>query len=171
MNALYFLKEARRKGQVFDWPESGNCQAILGAVGVRKLEADLDEVLSYFDWSPFFWSWQLKGQYPDIFDRGETGEEAKKLYEQAQTLLARIIEESLFKCEAVAGLWPAGSSEDGVTSSRTRQELKKLGAFHFLRRQQVLKNKPQFCLSDSWLPSTVEKPTTSVPLRSTQGKV
>ena len=117
-------------------------------MGVRKLEADLDEVLSYFDWSPFFWSWQLNGQYPDIFDRGETGEEAKKLYEQAQILLARIIEENLFKCEAVAGLWPAGSSGDDVHIFEDEARTKKLGAFHFLRRQQVLKNKPQFCLSD-----------------------
>ena len=146
--SLLSLKEARRKGQVFDWPNQEIAKPSSERLGVRKLEADLDEVLSYFDWSPFFWSWQLKGQYPDIFDRGETGEEAKKLYEQAQILLARIIEDNLFKCEAVTGLWPAGSSGDDVHVFEDEARTKKLGAFHFLRRQQVLKNKPQFCLSD-----------------------
>jgi 5-methyltetrahydrofolate--homocysteine methyltransferase len=150
--SLLPLKEARKKGQIFDWSNQKIAKPTKERLGKQKIEADLKEVLSYFDWSPFFWAWQLRGQYPAIFDRGETGEEARKLYDQAQVLLARIIEEDLFKCEAVAGLWPAGSSGDDVHVFEDEDRQRELGAFHFLRRQQVLKNKPQFCLSDYLAP-------------------
>jgi 5-methyltetrahydrofolate--homocysteine methyltransferase len=146
--SLLSLKEARQKGQMFDWPNQEIAGPTSEQLGGRKLVANPEEILPYFDWSPFFWAWELKGQYPAIFDRGETGEEAKKLYDQAQLLLARIIKEKLFKCEAVAGLWPAGSEDDDVHVFEDESRTRKLGAFHFLRRQQVLKNKPQFCLSD-----------------------
>ena len=146
--SLLPLKDARKKGQVFEWTNQEIAKPTPERLGKQKVETDLEEILSHFDWSPFFWAWELKGQYPAIFDRGETGEEAKKLYDQAQVLLARIIEDNLFKCEAVAGLWPAGSSGDDVFVFEDEDRQCKLGAFHFLRRQQVLKNKPQFCLSD-----------------------
>ena len=117
-------------------------------MGTSKIEATLSEILPFFDWSPFFWSWQLKGQFPAIFKRGESGKEAQKLYDDAQVLLERIMEQDLFKCEAAVGLWPAGSDGDDVHVFGNERRKKKIGTFHFLRRQQTLKNQPQFCLSD-----------------------
>lgn len=146
--SLLPLKEARTKGLSFDWEKQQIDSPASKKLGATKIEAGLNEILPYFDWSPFFWSWQLKGQYPAIFERGETGKEARKLYDDAQVLLERIIEQDLFKCEAAVGLWPAGSDVDDVHVFQNEQRKKKIGTFHFLRRQQTLKNQPQFCLSD-----------------------
>lgn len=142
------LKEARKKGLSFDWEKQQIDSPVSQKLGASKIEASLDQILPFFDWSPFFWSWQLKGQYPAIFKRGETGKEAQKLYDDAQVLLERIMEQDLFKCEAAVGLWPAGSDGDDVHIFENERRKKKKGTFHFLRRQQTLKNQPQFCLSD-----------------------
>ena len=142
------LKEARKKGLSFDWEKQQIDSPVSKKLGASKIEASLDQILPFFDWSPFFWSWQLKGQYPAIFKRGETGKEAQKLYDDAQVLLERIMEQDLFKCEAAVGLWPAGSDGDDVHVFGNERRKKKIGTFHFLRRQQTLKNQPQFCLSD-----------------------
>ena len=83
-------------------------------MGVHQFKAELKEVLEYFDWSPFFWSWELRGKYPDILERDKVGEEAKKLFDYAQELLEQIIKEESFHCEAVTGLWPANSESDDV---------------------------------------------------------
>ena len=48
-------------------------------LGVHHFKSDLNEVLEYFDWSPFFWSWELKGKYPDILTRDKIGEEFKSI--------------------------------------------------------------------------------------------
>ncbi len=142
------LKEARKKGLSFDWEKQQIDSPVSKKLGASKIEASLDQILPFFDWSPFFWSWQLKGKYPAIFKRGETGKEAQKLYDDALVLLERIIEQDLFKCEAAVGLWPAGSDGDDVHVFGNERRKKKIGTFHFLRRQQTLKNQPQFCLSD-----------------------
>ena len=62
----------------------------------------------------FFWAWELKGTYPQIFEKKNTGEEAKKLFAQAQELLEEILEQKLFICQAVVGLWPAHAIADDV---------------------------------------------------------
>ena len=142
------LKEARKKGLSFDWEKQQIDSPVSKKLGASKIEASLDQILPFFDWSPFFWSWQLKGKYPAIFKRGETGKEAQKLYDDALVLLERIIEQDLFKCEAAVGLWPAGSDGDDVHVFGNERRKKKIGTFHFLRRQQTLINQPQFCLSD-----------------------
>jgi 5-methyltetrahydrofolate--homocysteine methyltransferase len=147
------LKEARKKGLSFDWEKQQIDSPVSKKLGASKIEASLDDILPFFDWSPFFWSWQLKGQYPAIFKRGETGKEAQKLYDDAQVLLERIIGQDLFKCEAAVGLWPAGSDGDDVNVFGSEQRKKEIGTFHFLRRQQTLKNQPQFCLSDFIAPT------------------
>ena len=142
------LSEAREKGLSFDWQEQEIAIPSADRLGISRIEAQLDEVLAFFDWSPFFWAWQLKGRYPDLLKRGEAGEEAKKLYDQAQALLARIIEEKLFSCRAVVGLWPAGSLGDDVLVFNDEKRKDEIGAFRFLRRQQTTGKQPQLCLSD-----------------------
>ena len=111
-------------------------------LGIHSIEAELTEVLEYFDWSPFFWSWELKGKYPDIFEKERVGAEAKDLFDNAQKLLNKIIDEDLFKCEAMVGIWPAHTVGDDVDIFDDLDKSKKLDTFHFLRRQQSIPNKP-----------------------------
>jgi 5-methyltetrahydrofolate--homocysteine methyltransferase len=123
-------------------------------LGTHYFQPSLEEVLEFFDWSPFFWAWELKGTYPQIFERKGSGEEAKKLFDQAQVLLEKIIREKSFRCHAVVGLWPAHSCEDDVELFSDLSKTTKLGAFRFVRRQQAIPNQPQFCLSDYIAPKT-----------------
>ena len=145
---LLSLQEARNKPLSLDWKDRKIDEPSPNALGVKKITASLEEVLKFFDWSPFFWSWELKGQYPSIFDRSDSGTEAKDLFDNAQKLLNRIIKNNLFTCEAMIGLWPANASGDDVILYQDLEKQKEISRFHFIRRQQTLLNQPQYCLSD-----------------------
>ena len=151
---LLSLSEARSKGLNFDWEKQDIATPLADNLGTHYFQPSLEEVLEFFDWSPFFWAWELKGTYPQIFERKGSGEEAKKLFDQAQVLLEKIIREKSFRCQAVVGLWPAHSCEDDVELFSDLSKTKKLGAFRFVRRQQAIPNQPQFCLSDYIAPKT-----------------
>lgn len=96
---------------------------------------DISEIRKYIDWTPFFSTWMLKGKFPAILDHEVVGEEAKKLYADAQKTLDDIIEQDLLYANGVAGLYPANSVGDDVEvyTDETRQEV--LTTFHFLRQQ------------------------------------
>ncbi len=145
---LVSLTESRSKGVNIDWKKQEIDEPFTEKLGVHNFRADLKEVLEYFDWSPFFWSWELKGKYPEILKRERVGEEAQKLFDHAQELLELIINENAFTCDAVVGLWPANSVFDDVYLYENLDKTKKIGTFHFLRRQQSIPNQPHYCLAD-----------------------
>ncbi len=104
--------------------------------GVR-VEEDfpLRELAGYIDWSPFFFTWEMRGKYPRILEDPKVGEAAKQLFEEATTLLTRIIDEKLLKAKAAYGFWPAASEGDDIvlyTDESRTQELTRL----FTLRQQ-----------------------------------
>ena len=142
------LNQAQKRGTSFDWEKQDIAVPFPDRLGTHLLDVELKEVLAFFDWSPFFWSWELKGKYPEIFNRKNVGEEAQKLFDQAQALLKKIIEEDLFRCQAVIGLWPAHAVGDDVEVFDDLKKTKHLGTFHFVRRQQSIPNHPHYCLSD-----------------------
>jgi len=77
-------------------------------LGIRKFENfPLEEIATYIDWTPFFQTWELRGRYPKIFEDKVVGVEAKKLFEDAQVLLNKIIKEKLLQANAVIGFFPA----------------------------------------------------------------
>ena len=145
---LVSLTESRTKGVDIDWKNLEIDEPFPEKLGVHNFRADLKEVLEYFDWSPFFWSWELKGKYPEILKRERVGEEAQKLFDHAQELLELIINDNTFTCDAVVGLWPANSVLDDVYLYEDLDKTNKIGTFHFLRRQQSIPNQPHYCLAD-----------------------
>ncbi|MEZ5991539.1 MAG: methionine synthase [Planctomycetota bacterium] len=101
----------------------------------------LDELIERIDWTPFFQAWELAGRYPKIFDDKNVGEHARTLFNDAQRMLAQIIDGKLLRARGVIGLWPANSVGDdievfaddsrerAVTTFRTlRQQIKRGGA-------------------------------------------
>lgn len=98
---------------------------------------DLNEIVRYIDWTPFFQAWELAGKYPKILDDAVVGSEARKLYNDAQNLLKEIIEGKLLQAEACMGLYPACSRGDDIlifnpdrsevisVSNTLRQQIKK----------------------------------------------
>ncbi|MBO3697563.1 DUF559 domain-containing protein [Fabibacter sp. E12] len=95
----------------------------------------IQEIRHYIDWTPFFNTWMLKGKYPAIFDNQVVGEEARKLFEDAQRVLDEIIEKDSLYANAVIGLYPANAVGDDVEiyTGESRQEV--LKTFHMLRQQ------------------------------------
>ena len=108
----------------------------------------LDLIADYIDWSPFFWTWEIKGSYPKLLENPKYGTEAKKLYKEAQVLLRDIIKNKRFRARAVWGLWPANSKDDDVTlyTDETRSET--LKTFHFLRQQKEQQSGKHRSLAD-----------------------
>jgi 5-methyltetrahydrofolate--homocysteine methyltransferase len=109
----------------------------------------LDLIVPYIDWSPFFWTWQMKGTYPKILESPKYGEEAKKLFKDAQKLLKEVVKGNAFKPSAVWGLWPANSDGQDIRlfTDKTRTQTKEV--FHFLRQQkEKSESKPMKSLAD-----------------------
>ncbi len=114
----------------------------------------LDELTAYIDWTPFFQSWQLAGKFPDILTDAIVGEEATRLYQDAQEMLRKIVQEKWLTARAVVGIFPANSTEDDdilVYADPTRAKV--IARLHHLR-QQVKKaaGLPNLCLADFLAP-------------------
>jgi len=105
--------------------------------GITVFEAyPLDELAHYVDWTPFFITWEMKGRYPAILQDEKTGAEATKLYNDAQTLLRRIIQEKLFTAKGVVGLFPANSvNDDDIEVYQDESRQKPVMVLHSLRQQ------------------------------------
>jgi 5-methyltetrahydrofolate--homocysteine methyltransferase len=105
-------------------------------LGARTLaDVPLATLVGYIDWSPFFLSWELKGKYPRIFDDPHVGREARKLFDDAQTLLGRIVADKLLTARAVYGFWPANSLGDDIVVYADQSRGAELARFHTLRQQ------------------------------------
>ena len=109
----------------------------------------LAEIAKYIDWSPFFHTWELRGRYPAILNHEKYGEEARKLFADAQELLQRIIREKLLTPRCVYGILPANSVGDDVEVYEDEAHQHVRATFHFLR-QQIAKDDgtPNWCLAD-----------------------
>lgn len=117
----------------------------------------LDEIASYIDWTPFFWTWELKGVYPAILKNKDYGEQATELMNEAQALLKTIIQKKIFKPKAVVGFWPAHSNNENIEVFEDTAKTKKLADLHFLRQQVEKPSQENICLSDFIAPESTNK--------------
>lgn len=98
----------------------------------------LDKIREYFDWTPFFITWELHGKYPGILEDKVVGEEATKLFKDANAMLDQIIADKSLQCHAVFGLYPAaGVAGDNteIYNDENRSEVK--ATLHHLRQQTM----------------------------------
>jgi 5-methyltetrahydrofolate--homocysteine methyltransferase len=107
----------------------------------------LAELTDYIDWTPFFQSWELKGRYPDILEDETIGEAARSLFDDAQAMLRRIVDERWLTARAVFMLSPAAADGDDVLlyTDESRTEVRERLVF---LRQQVDKDGENLCLAD-----------------------
>jgi 5-methyltetrahydrofolate--homocysteine methyltransferase len=126
--------EAVKRRLTIDWKESP--PAVPAFTGTRVLrDFPLGEIVPYIDWSPFFMAWELSGKYPAILSDPKVGTEARKLFDDAQRLLKRIVKERLLQAHAVYGFFPANSDGDDIiiyTDATCSEERLR---FHMLRQQ------------------------------------
>jgi len=133
--------------------------------GIKVLASDqsailLADVVPFIDWTPFFHTWELRGVYPKILQHEKHGEEATKLFADAQKLLAEFVANKSLQLRAVYGLFPANSVGDDVEVYTDESREKVLTKFHFLR-QQIDKSDgtPNYCLADFIAPKNSQLST------------
>ena len=129
------LATARAKKLQLDWEKFSAFTP--NQLGVQVIEnQELDTLISFIDWSPFFRSWDLHGRYPEILDDPIVGEQAVELFADAQVILSEIVEKKLLTAKAVFGLFPANSeADDDIEVYRDEKRDTVAGTFLTLRQQ------------------------------------
>ena len=135
-SAVYIpYEEAKKQKLTVDWATADI--ATPESIGSHLWDpVPLAEIAEVFDWSPFFHAWELRGVFPKILKQETHGEEASKLFDDAQRVLEDLIQNDRVHARAVWGVWPAASTGEDVAlyTDDTRTEL--LRTFHFLRQQK-----------------------------------
>lgn len=130
----------------FRWTEENAKIETPARTGVFEIESSLADVVPFIDWSPFFWAWGLKGVFPGLFAKPESGPQARAIWDEAQALLDEWKKNETLKMKTVVGIWPAHSENEDVIFSEGGRELER---FRFLRQQrekEAVGN--HLCLSD-----------------------
>jgi 5-methyltetrahydrofolate--homocysteine methyltransferase len=142
------LAQARANALKLDW--SGYTPPKPGHFGARVIENyDLATLARYIDWTPFFQTWELKGQYPRILDDDKYGEAARHLFDDAQAMLKQIIDEKWLTANAVVGFWPANTVGDDIALFADETRKIPLATLHTLRQQMRRDgSKPNLALAD-----------------------
>ncbi len=142
------LGVARERGFQPDW--NAYQPPVPAFLGVRGFsDYPLAELVPFVDWTPFFQTWELTGRYPKILEDKTVGEAARALWQDAQAMLARLVEENWLRASGVVGLFPASSVGDDIEFYADESRREALMTFHNLR-QQTEKPEGQFnrCLAD-----------------------
>jgi 5-methyltetrahydrofolate--homocysteine methyltransferase len=142
------LEDARANKLQIDWNNTPLYKP--NFTGVKHLiDYPLEELRQYIDWTFFFLTWGMKGHYPQILSDEKQGEEAKKLYAEANELLDEIIEKKMLQANASFGIWPANADGDDVVLFKDENRQTEIGRFYHLRQQEKKKEgSPNLCLSD-----------------------
>ncbi|MBY4678769.1 methionine synthase [Marinobacterium arenosum] len=122
-------------------------------------DVPLSELQEYFDWTPFFMSWELAGRFPRILDDEVVGEHARQLYADAQAMLKKLVDEKLLTARGVVGLFPANATDkDDIELYTDESRTEVLTTLHHLRQQtEKVAGKPNLCLSDFIAPKSSGK--------------
>ncbi|MCG8527764.1 MAG: homocysteine S-methyltransferase family protein [Opitutales bacterium] len=116
-----------------------------------------EEIVDYFDWSPFFHTWELKGRFPKILKHESSGKQATELYQDALKVLKDLVENDRIRIRGVLGLFAANSVGDDIELYHDEERSELLSVFHFLRQQKERSNAedPYLCLADFVAPKSL----------------
>lgn len=150
------LAEARANKAAIDWQSYTPPAPAKPGVHVFA-DFDVAVLRQYIDWTPFFMTWSLVGKYPTIFDHEEVGEEAQRLFKDANDWLDKIEQEGLMKASGMCALFPAASIGDDIEvySDESRSQVVKV--LHNLRQQTEKPKGANYCLSDYVAPKASGK--------------
>ncbi|QSP93782.1 methionine synthase [Marinobacter salinisoli] len=118
--------------------------------GIREFNNyDLNELVEYIDWTPFFISWDIAGKYPAVLDDPKRGEAARSLFNDAQKILRQMIDEKRISARAAVGFWPANRRGDDIVVYKDESRTEELTTLHHLRQQdEKAPGQPMRALSD-----------------------
>ncbi|WP_427871967.1 methionine synthase [Flavobacterium sp. MMS24-S5] len=144
------IEDARKNKLPLDWSEYTPTKP--KAIGKQIVEVELDVLVPYIDWTPFFQTWELYGKYPAILTDEVVGEQATSVFKDAQAMLKVILEEKKLKAKGIYGIFPANQVGDDDIELRDENG-KVLEKFLTLRQQsQKTKGAPNIALADFILP-------------------
>lgn len=142
------IEDARKNAEIVEWDDYTPPKPTF--LGVRAFtDYDLTELRRRVDWTPFFRTWELKGNYPKILDDEKLGSTARSLFDDANKLLDRIIAEKWLTANAAIGFWKAAADGDDIVLYSAETPDKVIMSLPLLR-QQVRKRegRPNYCPAD-----------------------
>ncbi len=137
------IEEARKNKFEINW----NAEDIKkpNFTGVKHYsDFSLEELIPYIDWTPFFYTWEIRGKYPEILSDAEKGETAQKLFDDALNMLDTIKKEKWLTASASVGIWPANTVDDDVIEIYTDETKSTILHKQYALRQQLKKGKNAF---------------------------
>ena len=141
------LERARANKVAIDW--RAYTPPVPAKPGVHIFnDFDVATLRQYIDWTPFFMTWSLVGKYPAILEHEEVGEEAKRLFKDANDLLDRVQKEKLLEARGMCAMFPANSVGDDIEVYTDESRTKVLKVLHNLRQQTEKPKGFNYCLSD-----------------------
>ncbi len=152
------LAKARANAFKTDW--SGYTPPRPLFTGTRVFRTyDVGELVPYIDWTPFFQTWEMRGRYPAILDDEKQGDAARQLFDDAQAMLARVVEERWFDPKGIIGFWPANSVGEDINLYTGESRVENLATFYTLRQQLLRRDgRPNLALADFIAPVESGKP-------------
>ncbi len=142
------LASARENGTSLDWTTAD--LAVPTKQGLISFdEIPLGELVDYFDWSPFFHAWEMRGRYPGLLSDPEIGAQATELHQDALCVLEKIVADKIFRVRGVMAFWPANRVGDDIELYADEERSSVIGNFHMLRQQHKKPaGQPNYSLSD-----------------------
>ena len=143
------IAEARKNKWTMDW--ATYTPPVPKKAGIQeKIPFPLDELVPYIDWTPFFSSWELAGKYPDILKDAVVGEEATKLFVEANAMLKKIVDEKWLEARAVWGVFPAnqGTEDDIIIYADEERTTEKMRLQCLRQQLKKAPGQPNRSLSD-----------------------
>ena len=158
LRTSYFKKDNKKENSIekcrknkfkFDWKNyKPHVPKLLGLK--TNYQISVEKIEKFIDWKPFFQSWELHGNFPEILNDEKVGKAAKDLWNDAKKMLDKLKKNKIISPSAVVGFWPANSEGDDIFIFKDNSRNKILKKLHFLRQQVSRENskRPNFCLSD-----------------------
>ena len=152
--SLIPYSEAVITKEYVDWKRYVPVKPAIDGVKVLK-DFDLATIAKYIDWGPFFIAWEMPGRFPEVLSDKIFGVEAKRIFDDAQKLLKKIVDEKWFTANGVIGFWPATSNNADTVTLQTEEREVKLESL----RQQLKKavGQPSYSLADFICPAELGK--------------
>ncbi|WP_087026690.1 methionine synthase [Thaumasiovibrio subtropicus] len=141
------LEAAQANKLDLDWENYTPAAPLKPGVHVFE-DFPVSELRKYIDWTPFFMTWSLSGKYPTILRHEVVGEQATKLFEDANALLDQIEADGIIKANGVCGLFPANAVGDDIVVYADETRTKVIETLYNLRQQTEKPKGPNYCLSD-----------------------
>ncbi|WP_411970227.1 methionine synthase [Pantoea agglomerans] len=140
------LQAARDNAVHIDW--ESYTPPVAHRPGVSEISVGIDALRHYIDWTPFFMTWSLAGKYPRILHDEVVGEEAKRLFADANAMLDRLSAHKSLTPRGVVGIFPANRVGDDIEIYRDESRREVIAVSHHLRQQTEKSDFPNYCLAD-----------------------